>query len=94
MGRAAQRRGITRSGLQAHRLQPDPAMRTKLLTVIAAMGLSLALSGCLVHTHDRPSRSRSAVKSKRGGCKPSQYWDGHKCRHKGKGHGARKHDGR
>ncbi|HSM92237.1 MAG TPA: hypothetical protein VLT47_05065 [Anaeromyxobacteraceae bacterium] len=26
------------------------------------------------------------------GCKPNQYWDGEKCRHKGKGHGARKHD--
>ena len=25
-------------------------------------------------------------------CRPSQYWDGEKCRHKGKGHGARKHD--
>jgi hypothetical protein len=26
-------------------------------------------------------------------CHPSQYWDGQQCRHKGKGHGARKHDG-
>jgi hypothetical protein len=26
-------------------------------------------------------------------CHPSQYWDGHQCRHKGQGHGARKHDG-
>jgi hypothetical protein len=26
-------------------------------------------------------------------CHPSQYWDGAQCRHKGKGHGARKHDG-
>jgi hypothetical protein len=27
-------------------------------------------------------------------CHPSQYWDGHQCRHKGQGQGARKHDGR
>ncbi len=27
-----------------------------------------------------------------GGCRPNQYWDGERCRHKGKGHGARKHD--
>ncbi len=27
-----------------------------------------------------------------GQCHPSQYWDGERCRHKGKGHGARKHD--
>ena len=26
-------------------------------------------------------------------CRPSQYWDGNQCRHKGQGHGARKHDG-
>lgn len=25
-------------------------------------------------------------------CRPSQYWDGERCRHKGRGHGARKHD--
>jgi hypothetical protein len=25
-------------------------------------------------------------------CHPSQYWDGSKCRHKGQGKGARKHD--
>lgn len=28
-----------------------------------------------------------------GQCRPNQYWDGDECRHKGKGHGARKHDG-
>ncbi|MGB8933182.1 MAG: hypothetical protein WCC48_18205 [Anaeromyxobacteraceae bacterium] len=27
-----------------------------------------------------------------GQCRPNQYWDGDECRHKGKGHGARKHD--
>ena len=26
-------------------------------------------------------------------CHPSQYWDGESCKHKGKGKGARKHDG-
>lgn len=56
--------------------------------VIAFIMVALCLGGCVVHTHR--GRSRAAVKSKK--CAPSHYWDGHKCRHKGKGHGARKHD--
>ncbi len=37
--------------------------------------------------------SGEAVKFKvDGGCHPNQYWDGERCRHKGRGHGARKHD--
>ena len=33
---------------------------------------------------------RHALKAKK--CKHGHYWDGEKCRHKGKGKGARKHD--
>ena len=46
---------------------------------------SLVGSGCVVL--DKRPRSVARVT-----CHPSHYWDGHKCRHKGKGHGARKHD--
>jgi hypothetical protein len=63
----------------------------KLLLVIGLAGLSMSVSGCILHT--RPHSHRSASRGSPG-CHPSQYWDGHQCRHKGKGHGARKHDGR
>ena len=65
-------------------------MRRIPVFLLAALFI-LSLSGCFVVTKDR-GRSRSASKSKR--CHPSQYWDGDQCRHKGKGKGARKHDGR
>jgi hypothetical protein len=63
-----------------------PMKRPLLALVIAVFAFSLG--GCIVHTH---SKKRGAS---RVSCHPSQYWDGHQCRHKGKGHGARKHDGR
>jgi hypothetical protein len=66
-------------------------MVKKTLGFLAALVLSGALSGCIVHTRDRGHRRSRVSKSSR--CHPSQYWDGHTCRHKGKGHGARKHDG-
>jgi hypothetical protein len=55
------------------------------ITVIFAT----ALAGCVVV----PQRSRGRRASTVQRCHPSQYWDGHTCRHKGRGHGARKHDG-
>jgi hypothetical protein len=59
--------------------------------LVAVLGGS---TSCIVHSHS-PSRRHHAVKHKKGrGCHPSQYWDGSTCRHKGKGRGARKHDGR
>ena len=61
----------------------------RLAVALAFSVLALSLGGCVVRTH--PHRHSHAVKTR--GCHPSQYWDGHKCRHKGKGHGARKHDG-
>jgi hypothetical protein len=52
--------------------------------------LALAwLPGCVVRTSGG-YRARAVSPA----CHPSQYWDGHQCRHKGRGHGARKHDGR
>jgi hypothetical protein len=48
--------------------------------------LALTVGGCVVVGKHTRSLSRP-------GCHPSQYWDGAQCRHKGNGHGARKHDG-
>jgi hypothetical protein len=64
--------------------------------VLAAIFASLA-SGCIVHRqHHRPRHGSKAqglvVRDAR--CHPSQVWDGKQCKHKGKGQGARKHDGR
>lgn len=61
----------------------------RLTTAVLALALVLPLGGCIIHTDSSP---RSAKRGSR--CHPSQYWDGHRCRHKGKGKGARKHDGR
>ncbi len=55
--------------------------------------LGFLSSSCVIpiHGHSRKAvKGKKAKKSKK--CKPSHYWDGKKCRHKGKGKGARKHD--
>jgi hypothetical protein len=65
-------------------------MHSKWVRLLSVLVFSWAFSGCIVHTSGHRSRHRHA-KSRR--CRPSQYWDGHQCRHKGRGHGARKHDG-
>lgn len=73
----------------------------KLRTIMMALALSFSVgagSGCILHAKDNPDRSqhrskkRSHKKKKDKKCRPSHYWDGEKCRHKGKGKGARKHD--
>jgi len=56
--------------------------------LIAAAAASMLLPGCVFV--DRLGHGRSAVVER---CRPDQYWDGTECRHKGKGSGARKHDG-
>jgi hypothetical protein len=72
-------------------LSRPPMKRTSILSLAFLIALvSLGAGGCVVHTH----KNRGSYASKSHGCHPSQYWDGHQCRHKGKGHGARKHDGR
>ncbi len=63
-----------------------------LVCILFAFGLS-GMTGCFVTTRDR--HRHGYVRDGGGGrCHPSQYWDGRTCRHKGRGHGARKHDGR
>jgi hypothetical protein len=62
----------------------------RIVTGVLLMAFGFTATGCMVV--DR--RSRALVGPSRSPtCHPSQYWDGHQCRHKGKGHGARKHDG-
>lgn len=56
----------------------------KLLVLVPAV--ALFLPGC-IYVRD----TRHASKQRRD-CHPSEYWDGYQCRHKGNGHGARKHD--
>jgi hypothetical protein len=58
-----------------------------LLAILVVAGLALPTAGCVVRG---PGHSSRASKSSK--CSPSHYWDGHQCRHKGKGKGARKHD--
>ncbi|HVE83864.1 MAG TPA: hypothetical protein VND93_13490 [Myxococcales bacterium] len=57
------------------------------LVIIA--GASMLLPGCVLV--NRLGTGRSGVVAEQ--CRPDQYWDGTMCRHKGKGSGARKHDG-
>ncbi len=65
-------------------------------TFLLISALLLALPGCFVIRDTRyvPSHSGDKGRDRDPECHPSQYWDGHQCRHKGKGKGARKHDGR
>lgn len=65
-----------------------------LLSLFLAASFSM---GCAIVPLPTKYGSGSSALSSSGGkkqCKPSQYWDGGTCRHKGKGKGARKHDGR
>ena len=64
-------------------------MYKRLLAIVICAAFLAPATGCLIRT--QPGHSHHAVK-KGHKCKPSQYWDGHHCRHKGKGKGARKHD--
>ena len=68
-------------------------MKRFLAAAFAASLVTASTAGCLVHSKDRPGSTSRASRSNKGGkCKPSHTWDGEKCRHKGKGKGARKHD--
>lgn len=65
---------------------------------LAALILPFALStGCIYRVVPGKSYGSGGGALSSGGgqpqCKPSQYWDGNMCRHKGQGSGARKHDG-
>jgi hypothetical protein len=65
---------------------------TRLVAALTFAGLSL--SGCVVAS--RPAhhhhRTEKVVVREAPSCRPSHHWDGEKCRHNGKGKGARKHD--
>jgi hypothetical protein len=65
-------------------------MTLRLLLPVVAL---LSLGGCIVRTPvvAVPVKTKKS-KLSASDCKPSQYWDGEQCRHKGKGKGARKHD--
>ncbi len=64
---------------------------TRFIAFVLTLGIVLpSTAGCFVRTRNKTHSSAS----KSSGCHPSQYWDGNQCRHKGKGKGARKHDGR
>jgi hypothetical protein len=74
-------------------MAPDGANMTPMMKRLVVIAVALAFlapaGGCIIRT--QPNHSHHTVKAKPK-CKPSQYWDGHRCRHKGKGKGARKHD--
>jgi hypothetical protein len=63
--------------------------RRLLVILLISVFLGSLSSSCIIHA-PRHGHRKQAVKAKK--CKPSHYWDGKKCRHKGKGKGARKHD--
>lgn len=69
----------------------------RITPLLMAVAFVVSTSGCaIVAVPKRTSTRSSSAALKSSGdpeCKPSQYWDGKMCRHKGKGHGARKHDG-
>ncbi len=65
-------------------------MNLRLVLPLVAL---VSFSGCIfVRTPVQSSKPSQQSGLSRPDCHPSQYWDGEKCRHKGKGKGARKHD--
>ena len=57
--------------------------------------MSLPLGGCIVLRTPPPRKSATkVVVVKERDCHPSEYWDGDRCVHKGKGHGKGKHKGK
>jgi hypothetical protein len=67
--------------------------RRLFISLVLASFIGATTSSCLIHTHGRSKRAIKSKKVKKSRkCPPSHYWDGKKCRHKGKGKGARKHD--
>lgn len=73
-----------------------PHVSKKPALLLLTLATSLLLGACGGHSSWTSMRtSKQSVKSSSSSkqCKPSQYWDGEMCRHKGQGKGARKHDG-
>ena len=63
-------------------------------TIALSLAAAFLFSGCFFVQHDRrgPGAVKLALDGKDERCRPNEYWDGHGCKHKGKGEGARKHD--
>jgi hypothetical protein len=70
------------------------AARAMKKTFFLLPAVLLVLPGCFVvrETLYVPTKTKKSEMKSPPDCHPSQYWDGHQCRHKGKGKGARKHD--
>jgi len=69
--------------------------RRLFIVLVLLVFVGTTASSCILHTHGRgrhPAKVKKAKKSKK--CSRSHYWDGKRCRRKGKrkGKGARKHD--
>ena len=82
-------------GLHTNSNTTKEPMRKLILVVMLLGGLGITTPGCVVRTHGHSRHGhvhRGDRHQHRRSCAPSHYWDGHKCRHKGRGHGARKHD--
>jgi hypothetical protein len=63
----------------------------RIAPLVLALVFAFTSSACVIVSDRKRGRSSHAHSKK---CHPSQYWDGHQCKHKGKGKGARKHDNR
>lgn len=57
-------------------------------TLVLFIGCSFLFSACLI-VGPRRGKRRKGVHNHR--CHPSEYWNGHKCKHKGKAKGHKKH---
>jgi hypothetical protein len=72
-----------------------PRSRKSVFALLLALPLLAPTTGCFYRI--APGGRMLVAPPPHGAtpqCHPSQYWDGTQCRHKGQGHGARKHDGR
>ena len=66
----------------------------KTLGLALLLAFTFMLGGCVLRpAHHHHGHKNQGSQARRPSCHPSQYWDGETCRHKGKGRGARKHDG-
>ena len=70
---------------EANTKEDDMIARFGLLASLLALVLMIA--GCIVHTPGRVHHRGSTVRS----CAPGYYWDGHRCRHRGRRHHHRRY---
>jgi len=53
--------------------------------LVALVALTMVLAGCFVH-HPGPPPPRHRRYRSRPACGPGHYWDGHRCRRRGRHH--------